>query len=52
VLGSRFPGVFNLGGDLDLFASFIAAGDREGLSATAAPASRSSTTICGGSICR
>src|SRR3954454_12144271 len=31
VLGSRFPGVFNLGGDLDLFASFIAAGDREGL---------------------
>lgn len=31
VLGSRFPGVFNLGGDLDLFAGFIAAGDREGL---------------------
>jgi len=31
VLGSRFPGVFNLGGDLDLFAAFIAAGDREGL---------------------
>lgn len=31
VLGSRFPGVFNLGGDLDLFASFITAGDREGL---------------------
>jgi DSF synthase len=31
VLGSRFPGVFNLGGDLDLFASFISAGDREGL---------------------
>jgi DSF synthase len=31
VLGSRFPGVFNLGGDLELFASFIAAGDREGL---------------------
>ena len=26
VLGSRFPGVFNLGGDLDLFASVIAAG--------------------------
>ena len=24
VLGSRFPGVFNLGGDLDLFAGFIA----------------------------
>jgi len=31
VLGSRFPGVFNLGGDLELFARFIAAGDREGL---------------------
>lgn len=31
VLGSRFPGVFNLGGDLNLFASFIAAGDRDGL---------------------
>jgi DSF synthase len=31
VLGSRFPGVFNLGGDLDLFASFIAAGDRKAL---------------------
>jgi DSF synthase len=31
VLGSRFPGVFNLGGDLDLFAGFIAAGDRSGL---------------------
>ena len=31
VLGSRFPGVFNLGGDLDLFAGFIADGDREGL---------------------
>ena len=31
VLASRFPGVFNLGGDLDLFASFIAAGDREAL---------------------
>ena len=31
VLGSRFPGVFNFGGDLDLFASFIAAGDREAL---------------------
>ena len=31
VLGSRFPGVFNLGGDLDLFAGFIAAGDRGGL---------------------
>ena len=31
VLGSRFPGVFNLGGDLQLFASFIQAGDREGL---------------------
>jgi DSF synthase len=31
VLGSRFPGIFNLGGDLELFARFIAAGDREGL---------------------
>ncbi len=31
VLGSRFPGVFNLGGDLNLFASFIEAGDREAL---------------------
>jgi DSF synthase len=31
VLGSRFPGVFNLGGDLDLFAGFIGAGDRTGL---------------------
>ncbi|HEX5183125.1 MAG TPA: crotonase/enoyl-CoA hydratase family protein [Allosphingosinicella sp.] len=31
VLGSRFPGVFNLGGDLDLFASFIAAGNRDAL---------------------
>ena len=31
VLGSRFPGVFNLGGDLDLFAGFIASGDRTGL---------------------
>jgi DSF synthase len=31
VLGSRFPGIFNLGGDLDLFASFIAAGDRQAL---------------------
>jgi DSF synthase len=31
VLGSRFPGVWNLGGDLDLFASFIASGDRDGL---------------------
>ena len=31
VLGSRFPGIFNLGGDLDLFAGFIAAGDRDGL---------------------
>ena len=31
VLGSKFPGVFNLGGDLDLFASFISAGDRAGL---------------------
>jgi DSF synthase len=31
VLGSRFPGVFNLGGDLQLFAGLIASGDREGL---------------------
>lgn len=31
VLGSRFPRVFNLGGDLELFARFIEAGDREGL---------------------
>ena len=31
VLGSKFPGVFNLGGDLDLFVSFISAGDRDGL---------------------
>ncbi len=31
VLGSRFPGIFNLGGDLELFARFIEGGDREGL---------------------
>ena len=31
VLGSRFPGIFNLGGDLDLFAGFIGQGDRDGL---------------------
>ncbi|HEX8572832.1 MAG TPA: crotonase/enoyl-CoA hydratase family protein [Allosphingosinicella sp.] len=31
VLGSRFPGIFNLGGDLELFAGFIATGDRDGL---------------------
>jgi DSF synthase len=31
VLGSRFPGVFSLGGELSLFASFISAGDRDGL---------------------
>jgi len=31
VLGSRFPGIYNLGGDLDLFAGFIARGDRAGL---------------------
>lgn len=31
VLGSRFPGIFNLGGDLELFARFITAGDRESL---------------------
>ncbi len=31
VLGSRFPGVFSLGGDLDLFAQHIRAGHREAL---------------------
>ncbi len=31
VAGSRVDGVFNLGGDLDLFQSLIRAGDREGL---------------------
>jgi DSF synthase len=31
VLGSRSQGVFNLGGDLNLFAAKIRAGDREGL---------------------
>jgi len=31
VLGSRFPGVFSLGGDLDLFAAHIRNGDREAL---------------------
>jgi DSF synthase len=31
VLGSRFPGVFNLGGDLDLFAERILSGDRDAL---------------------
>ncbi|HYW15938.1 MAG TPA: crotonase/enoyl-CoA hydratase family protein [Allosphingosinicella sp.] len=31
VLGSRFPGIFNLGGDLNLFARFIESGDRDGL---------------------
>jgi DSF synthase len=31
ILGSRFPKIFNLGGDLELFARFIATGDREGL---------------------
>lgn len=31
VLGSRFPGVWNLGGDLGLFAQYIRAGDRQGL---------------------
>ncbi|HEX9964123.1 MAG TPA: crotonase/enoyl-CoA hydratase family protein [Allosphingosinicella sp.] len=31
VLGSRFPGIFNLGGDLELFASFIQSGDRDAL---------------------
>ena len=31
VLGSRFPGVFSLGGDLDLFAEHIRHGDRQAL---------------------
>jgi DSF synthase len=31
VLGSRFPGVFSLGGDLDLFSHHIRAGDRDAL---------------------
>jgi DSF synthase len=31
VLGSRFPGVFSLGGDLDLFEAHIRAGDRDAL---------------------
>ncbi|WP_121114288.1 crotonase/enoyl-CoA hydratase family protein [Croceibacterium ferulae] len=31
VLGSRFPGVFSLGGDLDLFAAHIRNGNREAL---------------------
>jgi len=31
LLGSRTPGVFNLGGDLDLFAQQIRANDRQGL---------------------
>lgn len=31
VLGSRFPGVFSLGGDLDLFANRIREGDRAAL---------------------
>jgi len=31
VLGSSFPRIFNLGGDLELFARFIEAGDRDGL---------------------
>lgn len=31
VLGSRFPGIFSLGGDLDLFAAHIRDGDREAL---------------------
>lgn len=31
VLGSRFPGVFNLGGDLDMFAACIERQDRETL---------------------
>lgn len=31
VLGSRFPGVFSLGGDLDLFSEHIRHGDRDAL---------------------
>lgn len=31
VLGSRFPGVWNLGGDLGLFAQYIRRGDRQSL---------------------
>ena len=31
VLASRLPGIFNLGGDLDLFAGWIRARDRDGL---------------------
>lgn len=31
VLGSRFPGIFSLGGDLDLFSAHIRNGDREAL---------------------
>ena len=31
LLGSRVPGVFGFGGDLDLFQAFIRAGDRAGL---------------------
>lgn len=31
VVGSRFPGIFSLGGDLDLFAQKIRSGDRDGL---------------------
>lgn len=31
VLGSRFPGVWNFGGDLNLFAQYIRAGDRQSL---------------------
>jgi DSF synthase len=31
VLGSRFPGVFSLGGDLDLFSAHIRQGDRDAL---------------------
>ena len=31
VLGSRFPGVWNLGGDLGLFAKYIRQGDRQSL---------------------
>ncbi|MBW8785898.1 MAG: hypothetical protein JF593_14910, partial [Novosphingobium sp.] len=33
ILGSRAPGVFCFGGDLELFAQLIRAGDRDGLAA-------------------
>jgi len=35
IMGSRIPGIYNLGGDLPLFVELINAGDREGLRAYA-----------------